>query len=831
MPQGRLVGRIDGLAKVTGAKLYASDFRAADLPGWPPDTAHALLVRAPDATHLYQGLDLGLLRGGAAPAAVVTATDMARTSIKVPAFYAGDLFCPVGNTPLYLGQPVALLVFDAFDAFDQARLAIRDGEFLRFGADTGPVPMANYGAWRFTRVAGPSPDSPDIYSPLDEGWVSPGYFESSGRPIWKPLPVAGGAPYAKGAAYGEQIRAALAADDPAVLTLSRDFTTQSVDPMFLEPECGLAWFDAASRKLELVLGVQSPFEAASAIADLLGEAADGFKPAEIKAHFAYVGGGFGGRDHTPFPLYVALAALFLPGRPVRLAHDRYQQFQGGIKRHAFKIDSRIGVERASGRITAFAADHVLDGGGLANYSGSVAVVAATGAIGIYDVPKVDITTVALHSRGITAGSMRGYGSLQTMTALETLVDEVAAALPLDPIEFRRRNALKTGGRTMTGNPYTVSVRTPEILDKLEKHPIWQRPADAKAAGPRGLSDRHRHRLHDQGLRDRRRLLARHGRDRSRRAASRSTPIASRWATASPPLSPTGWRFILAVLPTIPVASRSMSFDDEARRSGRLDSHPELAEPRSAPSHLQPPVPCSTGAQRHGGRARDPVRLGRLDWAHAAMARGRFWRNAQARPASWHGRLAGAAIARRLQPKGMAADRVTGAMTHAFSRWAWSQAHASRCRRGMDGGYRRPCHSHGDGTFSSARSPRASSFHRPINRHRHRLSPRWRHAGAHRDRACDRGAAYRQGVQRVRMRRRRWCREVVRRAGSGWLRHGRRLCPARDPAAVRRWSRQWTNGISAHYLIARGSDLPLHDLEIEVLPPLPPTRHRRAWRRW
>ncbi len=67
-----------------------------------------------------------------------------------------------------------------------------------------------------------------------------------------------------------------------------------------------------------------------------------------------------------------------------------------------------------------------------------------------------------------------------MTALEVLVDEAAAALPLDPIEFRRRNALKPGGRTITANPYYVSVRTPEILDKLEKHPIWRQRAEEKA---------------------------------------------------------------------------------------------------------------------------------------------------------------------------------------------------------------------------------------------------------------------------------------------------------------------------------------------------------------
>ena len=174
------------------------------------------------------------------------------------------------------------------------------------------------------------------------------------------------------------------------------------------PLANMNWYDPGPRKLEIVLGVQSPFEAAGAVAYLLSEAEPGFRPKSIDAQFAYVGGGFGGRDHTPFPLYVTLAAMFFPGHPVRLAHDRFQQFQAGIKRHAFNIRTQIGVNRETGKITAFAADHVLDGGGLMNYSISVAVVGATGALGIYDVPKVDVTTVSMHSRGVTAGSMRGY---------------------------------------------------------------------------------------------------------------------------------------------------------------------------------------------------------------------------------------------------------------------------------------------------------------------------------------------------------------------------------------------------------------------------------------
>ena len=99
-----------------------------------------------------------------------------------------------------------------------------------------------------------------------------GISPNTALPIWTPLAAQAGRPYAKAATYGEQIRAELAATDPAMLVLDREFETQSVDPMFLEPECGLAWYDTGRKNLELVLGVQSPYEAAEAIAFMLGKA-------------------------------------------------------------------------------------------------------------------------------------------------------------------------------------------------------------------------------------------------------------------------------------------------------------------------------------------------------------------------------------------------------------------------------------------------------------------------------------------------------------------------------------------------------------------------------
>jgi CO/xanthine dehydrogenase Mo-binding subunit len=834
-PAATGAGRVDGIAKVSGEKLYASDFRAADLPGWPASTAHALLVRTADATHVYTGIDLSRFSGALKPSAVVTAAELAAGGTRVPDFYKGDLFCPVGTTPLYLGQPVALLIFDEFDAFDQVRLAFRDGNFLRFGEETGPVAVKSYGAYRFTRVAGPTPDAPDVYSPIQEGWISPGKFETTDRPIWQVLPIAEGAEYAKGATYGEKIRAELAANDPGLLVLDREFETQSIDPVFLEPECGLAWYDTGRKRLELVLGVQSPYEAAEAIAFMLGKARAPLKPARINTQFACVGGGFGGRDHTPFPLYVALAGMFFPGRPVRLAHDRYQQFQAGIKRNPFSMRTRIGIDRASGRIRAFAADHVLNAGGLANYAASVATVGATGAIGIYDIPKVDVTTVAPHSRGVTTGSMRGYGTLQTMTALEVLIDEAAAALSLDPIDFRRRNALKPGGRTMTGNPYSVSVRTPEILDKLEKHPIWQRRADEKArarqaGGVVGTGVACVTKDYGSGADcslgsveiDRNGRISIHC-DAVEMGTGVGTALANRVAAH---LGGIADEVTVAQVDTFaPLGlvtsgdsySIKQSTQDAAQRNRRWVPAISSASSGSIGAHV--------GTHAANEAARVVFRFGlwpaALDlWGIAPNDR-RAGKWAEAR---WKdGQLTMPGLAPLALPalaaRAHARNRVTGAMAHGFSRWAWSQASFMVSGRKWTADIDALAVRNGGGKF--VRLDRTGIKFPPTDFNRigtaftslcgtlvrieiERATGALRIAKAYSVFECGQVLVP----------------EVVRGQAQGGfaMGFGQALLESLPRFEEGPGNGQWNLG---QYVIARGSDLPLHDLEVEVLPPLEP----------
>ncbi|MCF8534017.1 MAG: molybdopterin-dependent oxidoreductase [Reyranella sp.] len=460
--------RIDGYAKVTGAKLYARDFRAADMDGWPDETDHAMLLLASDATRRFVGADLTMLAPALQPDRVVTAEDLEAARIRAKGFFTEDLMCRKGQTPAYLGQPVALLIFSSLKKFVTARQILRGARgTVVFGEQTGAVARPPYGANRFTRIGGSDPSGPDVFSPVMDGWVVPPRYRRGHYPSW---PEADATAMRRAEEYGRDIRADLEGGRAGRLFKQR-FQTQSIDPFFMEPESGLAWHDAANNRLSLVLGVQAPADTLRAIADILSDARTPYAIKDLEGHFASLGGAFGGKDMPLLPNYVALAGLFADGRPVRLALDRFEQFQLGLKRHAVTIDSQLAVD-PDGAFTAFACDLSLNGGGTANYSASVADIAAISSASMYYVPKSDISTVAVHSRGVTAGSMRGFGGLQSITAMECLVDDVAAQLDIDPIVLRRKNAMRTGYRNLTGAVPLVALRSEELLDRLERAPLW-----------------------------------------------------------------------------------------------------------------------------------------------------------------------------------------------------------------------------------------------------------------------------------------------------------------------------------------------------------------------
>ncbi|MCA3187003.1 MULTISPECIES: molybdopterin cofactor-binding domain-containing protein [unclassified Cupriavidus] len=471
--------RVDGIAKVTGQKVFARDIRARDMAHWPAQQSHAFIVRATRADRAFAGVDLGLLGDDLKPDVVVTAAELERDGVSFPKFYGDDMLLPVGKTPAYLGHAVAILIYHDFARFRFAKdkLKFQDG-IVRYGAETGALERDPWGTFRFVRVGGATPFDDDVFSSLKNAPVFPSGMRKH-LPVW-PDGKDHGQLGEQGMAHAGKIRDELAKPPANWLVLDREYHTQSIDTAALEPDNANCWYDRDSQTLHLVVPTQSPSEVGESAAELLAHCKAAFPVKTVVLHPTYTVG-YGSKDHYNFPFYGLVTALYADGKPVRLANDRYEQFQTSIKRHAFTMRYRIGVDRETGLFQSFQGDLECNGGGRMNFSPSVAMVGATAAQSIYYFPKNDLTAVAIASRAIDAGSARGYGTLQSMAATEMMVDEFAEQLKLDPIDFRLKNALRSGMKNTQGAIPAGAIRVDEVLDAARKHPLWTGRASKKAA--------------------------------------------------------------------------------------------------------------------------------------------------------------------------------------------------------------------------------------------------------------------------------------------------------------------------------------------------------------
>jgi len=469
--------RIDATSKVTGAKVFARDIRARDMPHWPQQQAHALLLRTTLADRLYAGFDLSMLGSDLKPDRVVTAADLKRDGLAFPDFYGEDMLLPEGKTPAYLGQAVALLVFHDFARFRFAKEKLQFNDaVVRYGAVTGPLQRDPWGAGRFVRIGGKTAFDEDVFSSTRQAPLSPTGYDKH-EPVW-PQPALDGDTGGQGMYHARAIDEELTRPPADWLVLTRDYATQSGDTAALEPDNANGWYDAAKQELHLVVPTQSPQEVAEGVATVMAKSRVGLKRLFLHPCFTV---GYGSKDHAPMPYYGLLAARYGDGRPVRLANDRFDQFQAGLKRHQFSMRYRIGVERRTGLLQSFQAGIVANGGGRANCSVALTMVGATSASSIYYFPKTDVTAVAIFSRALDCGSARGYGALETLVATEIMADEIAGALGLDPIEFRLRNVLKTGMKNAQGAVPDGVQRAETVLEKARAHELWTGRAARKQA--------------------------------------------------------------------------------------------------------------------------------------------------------------------------------------------------------------------------------------------------------------------------------------------------------------------------------------------------------------
>jgi hypothetical protein len=200
---GRLKYRIDATAKVTGEKVFARDIRARDMPHWPRQQAHALILRVTKADRRYAGFDLSLLGSDLKPDRIVTATDLKRDRLEFPIFYGEDVLLPEGQTPAYLGQAVAILIYQDFARFRFAKEKVQFNDaVVRYGEVTGPLQRDPWGSSRFVRVGGKTAHDEDVFSAMKQGPISPSY--DNHEPVW-PKPGRDGDVGAQGMYHANRI--------------------------------------------------------------------------------------------------------------------------------------------------------------------------------------------------------------------------------------------------------------------------------------------------------------------------------------------------------------------------------------------------------------------------------------------------------------------------------------------------------------------------------------------------------------------------------------------------------------------------------------------------
>ena len=258
---------------------------------------------------------------------------------------------------------------------------------------------------------------------------------------------------------------AAAALDGAGATRSSRLRTPWIYQAYLEPQAATAWLDFDGT-IVINSATQGAFATRKSLADLLDVPLD-----RVRVRPTPLGGAFGGKLMLPEPL-AAAAALKLK-RPVRVAFTRMEDFAASNPAPAELIDVEVGATR-DGDFSAIRARIVCDRG--MNEEFGVEAISAMLTAGPYRWPAYELRGYGVMTNRVGSGAYRGPGAPPAAFAVETVLDELAAELGIDPIELRLRNVLVEGDTGIDGQPFPVFGAT-ECLERVRDHELWRRRAE------------------------------------------------------------------------------------------------------------------------------------------------------------------------------------------------------------------------------------------------------------------------------------------------------------------------------------------------------------------
>jgi CO/xanthine dehydrogenase Mo-binding subunit len=245
----------------------------------------------------------------------------------------------------------------------------------------------------------------------------------------------------------------------ADLIVEAEYHTGSQEQLYIETQGMIAI--ANPRDGVTVWGsLQCPYYVHKALVALFN-----LPPEKIRVIQTETGGGFGGKEEYPSMIagHAALLA-WKSGKPVKIVYDRAEDMVATTKRHPSRTRHRTGVTR-DGRLVAMDIEFVIDGGAYATLSSVVLSRGTIHAAGPYECPNVRIRSKAVATNAPPHGAFRGFGAPQSIFALERHFDLVARAVNLSPEEFRRRNFIRKGGTTATGQIIHEDVDLTGLLER------------------------------------------------------------------------------------------------------------------------------------------------------------------------------------------------------------------------------------------------------------------------------------------------------------------------------------------------------------------------------
>ena len=244
--------------------------------------------------------------------------------------------------------------------------------------------------------------------------------------------------------------------------IEEKFQTQTIEHAYMETEAAVCVPRSTDGIIEIYGSMQHPFSTRRFVAACLGVTLS-----EVEVIGTPMGGGFGGKDDTAAVVCarVALAAKLL-GRPVKMVYRRDWSMRESYKRHPYRVSYKMGVTKA-GRITAVQCRIVADGGAYCSVTPWVTWRSTVQCCGPYVVENVHCDTFGVYTNNVVAGAMRGFGSPQVNFMIEQLVEMAAAKIGISGIEFRRRNMVRQGSITITGQKLDGhNVAMEQVLDTV-----------------------------------------------------------------------------------------------------------------------------------------------------------------------------------------------------------------------------------------------------------------------------------------------------------------------------------------------------------------------------